>query len=40
MWMICDSTYILDQRSKLSNKLDELFSILEGVISIEGEKYE
>ena len=38
MRMICDSTYILDQETNYQTKLDELFSILEGVISIEGEK--
>lgn len=38
MRMVCDSTYIIDQTTNYQTKLDELRNILEGIISMEGEK--
>ncbi|SDE20652.1 DEAD/DEAH box helicase [Niabella drilacis] len=38
MRMVCNSTYILDQKTNYQTKLDELFSILEELLAMEGEK--
>jgi len=38
MRMVCNSTYIIDQETNHQTKLDELFSILEQILAIPGEK--
>lgn len=38
MRMVCDSTYIIDQETNHQTKLDELFGILDQVLSMPGEK--
>ena len=38
MRMVCDSTYIMDQRTNYQTKVDELFNILDEVLGIEDTK--
>ena len=38
MRMVCDSSYILDQKTRYDNKVDECVNIISDIISEEGEK--
>lgn len=38
MRMVCDSTYILDQKSRNDTKIDEVMSIIDGIVQTEDEK--
>jgi len=38
MRMACDSTYVIDQKTRHDTKIDELFSILDTIVDAEGEK--
>ena len=38
MRMACNSTYIIDQKTRHDTKIDELFSILDTIVDAEGEK--
>ena len=38
MRMACNSTYVIDQKTRHDTKIDELFSILDTIVDAEGEK--
>ena len=38
MRMVCDSSYILDQKTRYDTKVDECINIISDIISVEGEK--
>ena len=38
MRMVCDSSYILDQKTRYDTKVDECVNIISDIISEEGEK--
>ena len=38
MRMVCNSTYIIDQKTRHDTKIDELFNILDKIVDAEGEK--
>ncbi|MCC5928816.1 MAG: DEAD/DEAH box helicase [Cyclobacteriaceae bacterium] len=38
MRMVCDSTFIIDQKTRHDTKIDELMSLLDEIFSMEGEK--
>lgn len=38
MRMVCDSSYILDQKTRYDTKVDESLNIISDIISVEGEK--
>ncbi len=38
MRMACNSTYVIDQKTRHDTKIDELFSILDKIVDAEGEK--
>lgn len=38
MRMVCDSTYILDQKSRYDTKIDEVMSIIDGIVETDDEK--
>ena len=38
MRMVCDSSYILDQKTRYDTKVDECLNIISDIISVEGEK--
>jgi SNF2 family DNA or RNA helicase len=38
MRMVCDSSYILDQKTRFDTKVDECINIISDIISEEGEK--